>query len=431
MLLALALVGCGAARSSDDPENVGVARSAVVGAATSATQEDFALFLTHLEEDLYICGATLVAPNLILTAKHCVYQYAVGEGECGADGNPAPASPGGYVTGDVPLSEIALFSGVDARKRYLDQGGLPTAFAKKIIDDGSIKLCSFDLAYVVLDRPIKDAPIARMRLGKRPAEGAKIAVAGWGAIENRIFPKFRQSRGDITIRRVGEPELVVGATGVIAPRTFESTGGGCKGDSGGPGFDPATGAILGVMTRALGLDEADPVSPCMPESVSVVYAIPTDFPDQLRAAFAEAKAEPWLEGRAAPGYLRFDEVCSADLECASSKCLGATKTTTGRCNLDCTKAACPATHRCGEGGTCEPLAVSSSSSGSSSSGASSGESSSGAPTNPEVEPEESRLSSCTSASARGLAEPGWPLAALVASSLCIVVQRRRRRGACR
>ncbi len=427
-LAALAALGCGVSTVSTDetpPTRVAAVQSAVVGAATSSTDEDFTLFLTHLSQSsTFLCAATLVAPNLAVTAKHCVYRYDVGEGECGPDGNPAPGDPGGYVTGTIPSNDIAFFKGVDGRKRFVDQGASPDALAQKIVDDGTIKLCSYDLAYVVLDRPITGVPVAKMRLGTRPVAGAKVAVAGWGQVEDRIFAKIRQSRADIPIRGVGDATTTAGSTSIFRPRTFQSGPGACKGDSGGPGFDPTTGTLLGVITRGLGFDEADPVSPCRPDTVSIVYSMPIDFPDVLRAAFTEAKAEPWLEGKSGAGFLHFDDACTADLECQTAKCasIGAQAK---RCNLDCTKTACPATHECGGEGMCVPLGTGPKST-TSSSGASSGSSgaSSGNPAGDEPPPPpDSRLSDCSfGASHAGRRSP------LMMAFFAALFLLRRRRG---
>jgi hypothetical protein len=76
----------------------------------------------------------------------------------------------------------------------------------------------------------------------------------------------------------------------------------------------------------------------------------------LRAAFAAAKAEPWLEGRDAPGYLAFGEPCGANAECAGNLCDGATSTAPGKCNVDCgrTREACPTNLVCSSAGKCDP-----------------------------------------------------------------------------
>ncbi len=359
-LLSVSALGCGSDAAAHDEAQLRTQRSAVVGAIPSTTEDDFVVYLTHIGKNNYGCGATLIAPNLVVTAKHCLHETGDGgTSRCDATGEPTIDDVNGRLaTPRVPPADLAFHGGFDAKKRVDESNAPPEARGKQILDDGTLVKCSHDIAFVVLDRPMATRPIARVRLGKRPVEGGIVAVAGWGQVEDRILPKTRQRRTDIAIQRVGPAVVPPNPTGTLGPRIFETGPGACSRDSGGPAFDVQTGTAIGVIARALNLDLQHPSSPCAPDTVNVVYMTVADFPDELRAAFAAAGAKPWLEGRAAPGFLQFGDACSADLECEGGLCEGASVSTKGLCNVSCKKQVggasptCPAGYTCGPAGGC-------------------------------------------------------------------------------
>jgi hypothetical protein len=356
-LATVASFGCAVdSNTPTDAERLATASSAIVGGVASTAAEDFIVYITGEYDGRDDCGAAVVAPNLLLTAKHCLKLFdRATKSKCDGTGEPVIGSAGGYATGNVPATEFIVYPGVDGRRRFLNKEP-PAARGKTIIDDGTPTFCSHDLAFVVLDTPLTDVPIARLRLGKRPDAfpDLKLAIAGWGSAESG-FPyngaptPTRLRRGGITIRRVGAPTLDPNATGDLGPRTFEAGPGGCTGDSGSPGFDEQTGGVLGILVRALNTDSSNPVSPCASDSVSNVYMTITDFDKLVREVFATAGASPWIEGKDAPGWAKFNETCTGNLECESGLCAGS------RCNVDCAKGAqtCPAGYVCGPSGACE------------------------------------------------------------------------------
>lgn len=341
------LVACGGDVPRTDEAAVR-SQQAVVGSDASGPEDDFVVFLRFIDKPNHLCNGSLVAPNVVLTALHCIAAFTSGESQCDASGEPSSASVGGFVTAVATAKEMGVWVGPDARARA-QLGELPAASGIAIVEDGHRTLCSHDIAYVVLDKPV-NAPIGRLRLAARPAAAEVLAVAGWGQAENKILPKIRLRRDGITVERVGPPAVAPNPEGDLVPRTFEASWGPCVGDSGAPGFVGKTRGISGVVVRALNLDTGP--SPCEQSNVRSVFTVVNDFPELLRRAFSIAKAEPWLEGEAAPGYRKLGVACTADLECADGRCGGPAGQTTCRVACDETTK-CPEGLVCQSGGYCE------------------------------------------------------------------------------
>ena len=434
IVLGASLVACAPSDGRNVDESTGNVRSAIVGGELSTAADDFVLFLSQATQPDRSCGASLVAPNLVVTAKHCVYQYvSASESFCDGTGEPMVGSTGGYVGAPVPVVQIGLYAGVDGKRKF-QAGEAPIATATKIIDDRTTTLCSHDMAFVVLDKAVTGLPLAKLQLAKRPTETSKIAIAGWGQLENRESTTNRFRRSGMTIERVGAPAPLPGAAGTtLGPMTFETGPGACTGDSGSPGFVAETGTTLGVIARALNLDKSDPISPCRPETVQIVFVTVIDFPKVVREAFAEAKAEPWQEGNAAPGWTKFGEACASDLQCEGGLCAASAGAGAGAktCNLDCTSAGkvCPSGYVCGATSkSCEiaPPAPPPDTT-----------APTGSPTAPGATPEpevEARASGCNAApvatSMHSAPVPGGAgaLAACVALTLAVRMSRRSRRA---
>lgn len=406
------LAACGGDLPRTD-EAVARSQQAVVGSDASGPEDDFVVFLRFIDKPIHLCNASLVAPNVVLTALHCIATYTPGESQCDASGEPGSASVGGFVTAVATAKEIGVWVGPDARERA-QVGELPAATGIAVVEDGHRTLCSHDIAYVVLDKPI-NAPIGRLRLGARPAAAEQLAVAGWGQAENRILPKIRLRRDGIAVERVGPPAVAANPEGDLVPRTFEGTFGPCIGDSGAPGFISKTKGISGVVVRALNLDTGP--SPCEQTNVVSVFTVINDFPELLRRAFSLAKAEPWLEGEAAPGYRKLGATCNADLECADGRCGGPAGKT---CRLACDETTkCPEGLVCQSGGYCDapppPDASASSSSGAAPDA--------GAPEDPPAP-----VSSCATARGRAVDPGALGLGACALAMIGLTMRRRSRRS---
>jgi hypothetical protein len=178
------------------------------------------------------CTATLIAPNLLLTARHCV-SPSLGEDRviCGS-ATFEDAVPGDQVIGTndaVPGRESPTFRG----------------FSVRVPSEGQ-DTCGFDIALITLAEAIPSAVAepAVPRIDREVSAGEPYVAIGYGVDAQGNPTEGRMLLGDLTV------ECSPGACG---PRGIESTEflgetGICSGDSGGPALD-ADGKVIGVVSR--------------------------------------------------------------------------------------------------------------------------------------------------------------------------------------
>ena len=222
------VMGCG------ESESIGRFDQAIVNGTPSGRQDDA---VVSLETPGGRCTATLIAPNLVMTARHCVAVVNRTDGlACTLDGESV--NDKGLITKDYDVSEISISIG---------PGSTPYRPLKptKIISTGSPTVCRNDLTLLVLEQPVKGMANMPLRLLRPTNVGESMTLVGFGQNEALTGLGIRRRREGVDVLRVG-PNRFEEQGGQAVRGTFVVSQGPCKGDSGGPAIAETTGAVAGV-----------------------------------------------------------------------------------------------------------------------------------------------------------------------------------------
>jgi hypothetical protein len=292
------LAGCSASASHQATENSARGSQAIIHGSPSSAEQDAVVVLTTFRDGVRrsLCSATLVAPNLIITARHCVSDTDTTTA-CTKEGTPIA---GAIVKGERAAENLVVFVGQDGLAPSTEDVANGSARGAEVIAEPVTTVCNNDVAFVVLDTKLA-APIAPIRLGP-PVLDEKLAAVGWGIDETGTLPASREVRSDVTMIGVGPALYPEHATYGYGDREFMLGESACSGDSGGPAL-AKSGAVVGVAARAGNGKPRDPAnlaSTCMGATAHAVYTHLGAIDALATRAFTRAGEPMWLEGQPDP-----------------------------------------------------------------------------------------------------------------------------------
>jgi hypothetical protein len=322
--LAFALAGCGPAEVAGEGPTAELSE-AIKGGEVDPTDKAVVAFVNLVDGSL--CSGSLIAPNLVLTARHCVSNVldtVDGGVDCEQTHFDDIVRPDAFfVTTATTVTKANI-----GQFRVHDIIGLP---------ESRRMVCGDDVAMLILQENV-DAKIAtpyEPRVAEAIAKGDTYTAIGYGATDDgSTGAGTRRIRKDLAVSCVGkacDPTIVtktefVGETGV------------CHGDSGGPALD-AEGRVAGVVSRGkLGCD-------------APVYGHVRSFADFIKdtaviaSGWGKYEAPAWAAGsKESPQHgMAVGEECAADADCFSGHCI----LPGGYCSRECDDTAkCPVDYEC-------------------------------------------------------------------------------------
>lgn len=290
-LVGLLCLACSGEQSPEDVE-FGVQGQAISDGSIDEDERwpGVVMLTTMLSaQSVQMCTGTLVAPNLVISALHCVAPLRDANFQCMPDGSVKKLKPGAGELG-VPTvaNQVVVRVGLDAASSEVAARG------KVLVTTNSLNICNNDLALIQLDTEL-DLPLSRLRLDDPIVKGEPLTVVGYGTTTVDDDIVTRRFVDNLRVSDLGSDLTGNTATGA-PPRTFVVGPSACKGDSGGPAYSRTRdGAPVVVGVDSLIIGE------CGASTSRAVFTRLAPFKKLILSAFEGAGYPAWEEEQLEPG----------------------------------------------------------------------------------------------------------------------------------
>lgn len=180
-----------------------------------------------------VCSSTLIAPDVVMLAGHCLDEYAYTQGYGTMEINEIRWSrqadltelDGTHRRADWPEDSVAAIDWIEHEE-----------FNLRTMDIGIAE--NYDVALLFLEEAVTDTPFAYVPTedeGDQLEEGEEVAIVGWGQQEATGYGETPES-GTYAVKYMGTSPLGEIGDGEFQVGPDEDDVRKCHGDSGGPTF---------------------------------------------------------------------------------------------------------------------------------------------------------------------------------------------------